>query len=77
MEIIILKNADRVAATGAELVSELLGARPDAVLGLATGSKFSEEYVTQPTTLYVNFMQKMKEISHIDSDPHKVPGGNN
>ena len=38
MEIIILKNADRVAATGAELVSELLGARPDAVLGLATGS---------------------------------------
>ena len=38
MEIIILKNAESVAATGGELVAELLRVRPDAVLGLATGS---------------------------------------
>jgi glucosamine-6-phosphate deaminase len=38
MEIIILKSADDVAAKGAELVTELLRVRPDAVLGLATGS---------------------------------------
>lgn len=38
MEIIILKSADDVAATGADLVGELLRAKPDAVLGLATGS---------------------------------------
>jgi len=38
MEVIVLKNAERVAAMGAELVGELLHARPAAVLGLATGS---------------------------------------
>jgi len=38
MEIIILKNTQQVAAMGAELVGELLRARPAAVLGLATGS---------------------------------------
>ena len=38
MEIIVLKNAEEVAAVGAKLVSELLGVRPAAVLGLATGS---------------------------------------
>ncbi len=38
MEIIILKSAEVVAATGAELVAELLRVRPNAVLGLATGS---------------------------------------
>jgi len=37
MEIIILKNAERVAAMGAELVAELLRVSADAVLGLATG----------------------------------------
>lgn len=37
MEIIILKNAERVAAMGGELVSELLRVSPAAVLGLATG----------------------------------------
>jgi len=37
MEIIILKNADQVATTGAELVAELLRVSPAAVLGLATG----------------------------------------
>jgi len=38
MEIIILKNADDVAAMGANLVAELLRVRPNAVLGLATGN---------------------------------------
>ena len=38
MEIIILKDAEKVAATGAELVDELLRVSPAAVLGLATGS---------------------------------------
>ena len=37
MEIIILKNAESVADTGAELVAELLRVSPAAVLGLATG----------------------------------------
>jgi len=37
MEIIILKNAERVAAMGGELVAELLHVSPAAVLGLATG----------------------------------------
>ena len=38
MEIIVLKNAEKVATLGAKLVSELLRVRPAAVLGLATGS---------------------------------------
>ena len=38
MEIIILKNAEDVAAMGADLVCELLRTKPDATLGLATGS---------------------------------------
>ena len=37
MEIIILKNAENVAAMGGELVAELLRVSPAAVLGLATG----------------------------------------
>jgi glucosamine-6-phosphate deaminase len=37
MEIIIFKNAENVAETGAELVAELLRVSPAAVLGLATG----------------------------------------
>lgn len=37
MEIIILRNAESVAETGAELVAELLRVSPAAVLGLATG----------------------------------------
>lgn len=38
MEVIILKDAASVASMGAELVAELVGVKPDAVLGLATGS---------------------------------------
>lgn len=38
MEIIVLKDAEKVAALGAKLVGELLRVRPAAVLGLATGS---------------------------------------
>jgi len=38
MEIIILKNAERVATMGGELVTELLRVSPAAVLGLATGA---------------------------------------
>lgn len=38
MEIIILKDAEKVADMGAELVAELLRVSPAAVLGLATGS---------------------------------------
>ncbi|MGB5322026.1 glucosamine-6-phosphate deaminase [Lutimonas sp.] len=38
MEIIVLKDAEKVASLGAKLVSELLRVRPAAVLGLATGS---------------------------------------
>ena len=38
MEVVILKNAGRVAAYAADLVAELLRVQPAAVLGLATGS---------------------------------------
>lgn len=38
MEIIILKNAERVAAMGGDLVTALLRVSPAAVLGLATGA---------------------------------------
>ena len=38
MEIMILKNAESVAAMAGELVAELLRVQPAAVLGLATGS---------------------------------------
>ena len=38
MEVVILKNAEQVAIYAAELVGALLKSRPDAVLGLATGS---------------------------------------
>lgn len=38
MEIIVLKNADDVAAMGADLVCRLLKTKPAVVLGLATGS---------------------------------------
>lgn len=37
MEVIILKDADAVAAKGAELVAEMLRVKPAAVLGFATG----------------------------------------
>lgn len=38
MEVIILKNADEVAEQGARRVCALIRQRPDAVLGLATGT---------------------------------------
>lgn len=38
MEVVILKSADEVAVYAAKLVGVLLKLRPDAVLGLATGS---------------------------------------
>jgi glucosamine-6-phosphate deaminase len=38
MEVLILPSADAVAAAGAEAVARLVGAKPDAVLGLPTGS---------------------------------------
>jgi glucosamine-6-phosphate deaminase len=53
MEVIILKNAESVAATGGELVAELLRVRPDAVLGLATGN-------TQ-LSLYRNLVKKYRD----------------
>lgn len=38
MEVIILKNAEEVAQTAAELLEALLRSKPEAVLGLATGN---------------------------------------
>lgn len=38
MEVIILENADAVAQLGAQRISELVNKKPNAVLGLATGS---------------------------------------
>lgn len=38
MEVIVLRNAEEVAATAAQLLGALLRSKPDAVLGLATGS---------------------------------------
>ena len=38
MEVIVLPSAEEVAATAAELLGALLRSKPDAVLGLATGS---------------------------------------
>ncbi len=61
MEIIILKNAESVAAMGAELVTELLRVSPAAVLGLATGG-------TQ-LSLYRKLVEKYRagEISFKDA----------
>lgn len=53
MEIIILKNAESVAAMAGELVAELLRVQPTAVLGLATGS-------TQ-LSLYRNLVEKYQD----------------
>lgn len=55
MEIIILKNAEDVAAMGADLVGELLRTKPAAVLGLATGN-------TQ-VSLYRHLVER-----HLDGD---------
>ena len=38
MEVIILENADAVAELGAQRIAELVNKKPNAVLGLATGS---------------------------------------
>lgn len=38
MEVMVLRNAEEVAATAAHLLKVLLRSKPDAVLGLATGS---------------------------------------
>src|SRR3954467_5031776 len=38
MEVVITDSSDEVGRTGADVVSALLERRPDAVLGLATGS---------------------------------------
>jgi len=37
MDVVILENSDAVAAEGAQRICTLLGEKPDAVLGLATG----------------------------------------
>jgi len=37
MDIVILKDSEQVAVAGARVLQDLLAARPDAVLGLATG----------------------------------------
>ncbi len=42
MEVAILKNAECVALTAADLVAELLNNRPSAVLGLAIGKVYAK-----------------------------------
>ena len=61
MEIIILKNAENVAAMGGELVAELLRVSPAAVLGLATGET--------PLALYRTLVAKHRagEVSFRDT----------
>jgi len=53
MEIIVLKDAEKVAATGAKLVGELVGVRPSAVIGLATGST--------PLALYRKLVERYRK----------------
>lgn len=44
MEVVIFKNADKVTRRGAGLVAEMLGVKPNAVFGFATGSTPIELY---------------------------------
>lgn len=52
MQIIILENAEQVAQYGADQFVALLAQKPDAVLGLATGST--------PIALYQNLIQRYR-----------------
>ena len=38
MKIVVVKNYDELSLTAAEMVAEIVAAKPDATLGLATGS---------------------------------------
>lgn len=60
MEIIILENADSVAALGAQRITELVSKKPNAVLGLATGST--------PIAMYQHLvaLYKQQQISFRD-----------
>jgi glucosamine-6-phosphate deaminase len=53
MELVILPSAETVCARGARLVARLLTAKPDAVLGLATGST--------PRPLYAELVRLHRE----------------
>jgi glucosamine-6-phosphate deaminase len=76
MEIIILKNAESVSAMGAELVAELIRLRPDAVLGLATGSTQLSLY-RQLVELYRNGDLSLKKTSTFNLDEYLgVDAGN-
>ncbi|MEQ1875872.1 MAG: glucosamine-6-phosphate deaminase [Bdellovibrionia bacterium] len=52
MEVVILKNSHEVAKRGADLCCELLKKKPNAVLGLATGST--------PVALYAELIERHK-----------------
>lgn len=52
MRIVILNNSDAVAAYGAQLMVEQIQAKPESVLGLATGSS--------PTKLYAKLVEAVK-----------------
>jgi glucosamine-6-phosphate deaminase len=53
MEVVILPSAEAVAAAGAEEVARLVGAKPDAVLGLPTGST--------PRPVYAELVRRHRE----------------
>lgn len=75
MEIIVLKNAEKVAALGAKLVSELLKVRPAAVLGLATGSTQLALY-RQLVERYRSNKISFSEASSFNLDEYLgLPGG--
>ncbi|MGB5486434.1 MAG: glucosamine-6-phosphate deaminase [Lysobacterales bacterium] len=69
MEVIILKNAEKVAATGAKLVGELLRVRPAAVLGLATGSTQLALY-QQLVERYRNNKISFRQVSSFNLDEY-------
>ena len=76
MEVIILENAEAVAQLGAQRISELVNKKPNAVLGLATGST--------PITMYqhlINLYQQkqvsFREVSTFNLDEYIGISANN
>ena len=53
MKVIVTKNYEEMSAVAADMVAELIAAKPDCVLGLATGST--------PEGMYANLVRGCKE----------------
>ncbi len=69
MEVVILKNAECVASTAADLVAELLNNRPSAVLGLATGSTQLALY-RQLVNRHLNAGLSFSQVSSFNLDEY-------